>query len=423
MALRRLRFSSTEAQVSGETEAAAGLVLFGVPFEFAIFAATLLGVAIFHHRTLQVALAGLAAIALYKLAFTGFGEGSGFAGLGAHLVHEWVVIANLALLLTGFAILSRHFEQSSLPDLAPDLLPSGRLGGVTLLAIVFVASGFLDNIASALIGATIARHTFRGKVHLAYLAAIVAAANAGGAGSVLGDTTTTMIWIAGYSPLDVLHGYVGALVCFVAFAGVAAHVQDRHQTILARDLGGYRVDWARLAIVFFILAAAILANVVTNIVAPHVSDGFPVIGAAVWVAIVIASAWRRTDWSVLPAASFGTLFLLALVLCASFMPVKDLPEPSWQGALGLGLVSSVFDNIPLTALALKQGEYDWGVLAYAVGFGGSLVWFGSSAGVAVSNLFPEAKSVGNWLRAAWWLIPAYVVGYAAMIWLLGWNPH
>jgi Na+/H+ antiporter NhaD/arsenite permease-like protein len=61
-------------------------------------------------------------------------------------------------------------------------------------------------------------------------------------------------------------------------------------------------------------------------------------------------------------------------------------------ALALGFISAVFDNIPLTALALRQGGYDWGVLAYAVGFGGSMLWFGSSAGVALSNMYPEAKS-------------------------------
>ena len=58
----------------------------------------------------------------------------------------------------------------------------------------------------------------------------------------------------------------------------------------------------------------------------------------------------------------------------------------------------MFDNIPLTALALKQGGYDWGYLAYAVGFGGSMIWFGSSAGVALSNMYPEAKSVGRWVQ-------------------------
>ena len=51
----------------------------------------------------------------------------------------------------------------------------------------------------------------------------------------------------------------------------------------------------------------------------------------------------------------------------------------------------MFDNIPLTALALKQGGYDWGFLAYAVGFGGSMIWFGSSAGVALANLYPGGE--------------------------------
>ncbi len=59
---------------------------------------------------------------------------------------------------------------------------------------------------------------------------------------------------------------------------------------------------------------------------------------------------------------------------------------------------SFFDNIPPTELASKQGGHDWGVLAYAVGFGGSMQWFDSSASVALSNLFPEARSVGQWLK-------------------------
>ena len=109
---------------------------------------------------------------------------------------------------------------------------------------------------------------------------------------------------------------------------------------------------------------------------------------------------RRPDWEVLPETFKGTIFLLSLVT----MRVDDAGRDgcraaSWQTAFGLGFVSAVFDNIPLTALALKQGGYDWGFLAYAVGFGGSMIWFGSSAGVALSNQFPEAKSVVAWLRA------------------------
>jgi hypothetical protein len=116
------------------------------------------------------------------------------------------------------------------------------------------------------------------------------------------------------------------------------------------------------------------------------------------------------------------VFLLALVTCASLMPVEKLPPASWQTTLGLGFVSAVFDNIPLTALALKQGGYDWGMLAYAVGFGGSMIWFGSSAGVAISNMFPEAKSVGRWLAAGWHVALAYVAGFVAIMLVVGWQP-
>jgi Na+/H+ antiporter NhaD/arsenite permease-like protein len=102
--------------------------------------------------------------------------------------------------------------------------------------------------------------------------------------------------------------------------------------------------------------------------------------------------------------------------------VDYLPPPSWQTAFGLGLLSSVFDNIPLTALALKQGGYDWALLAYAVGFGGSMTWFGSSAGVALTGQFPEARSVTVWMRQGWHVQLAYVVGFLVMLALRGWSP-
>ena len=63
------------------------------------------------------------------------------------------------------------------------------------------------------------------------------------------------------------------------------------------------------------------------------------------------------------------------------------------------------------------------MLAYAVGFGGSMIWFGSSAGVALSNLFPEAKSVGAWVKNGWHVALAYVIGFLIMLAVVGWQPH
>jgi Na+/H+ antiporter NhaD/arsenite permease-like protein len=406
--------------------AAQPVYFLGIPVDFILFALTLLGIAIFHHKTLQVALTGLAAIVIYKLAFTGFKFGTGLAGLGLHMQHEAVVLANLFLLLMGFALLSRHFENSRVPDEMPAFLPDGWQGGLALLAIVFVLSGFLDNIAAALIGGAMARHVFKGKVHIGYLAGIVAASNAGGSGSVVGDTTTTMMWIDGVSPLSVIEAYIPAAAAFFVFGIPAAIQQHRYSPIVKDAPRGLQIDWASLVIVALILVIAIAANVTANLKSPAILDIVPVIGLAVWV-VILATAWlRRPDWAIMPETFKGTIFLLALVTNASLMPVEELPLASWQTVLGLGFLSSVFDNIPLTALAIKQGGYDWGFLAYCVGFGGSMIWFGSSAGVALSNMYPEAKSVGRWLRHGWHVAIAYVFGFFVMLAIVGWAadaPH
>jgi Na+/H+ antiporter NhaD/arsenite permease-like protein len=395
----------------------------GVPVDFVLFALTLAGVALFHRHTLQVALIGLAVITLYKLGFTGFKTGAGLAGLGRHMAHESIILTNLLGLLLGFALLSKHFEDSKVPEELPRILPDSWWGGFWLLVMVFVLSSFLDNIAAALIGGTMARVVFRGRVHIGYLAAIVAASNAGGSGSVVGDTTTTMMWIDGVDPLDVVHAYAAAVVALVVSGLVAARQQHAHAPITKDAPAGVRVDWARVGIVGFILVSAIAANVVANLYFPAVLDQFPVIGAAVWVAILLSVPLRRPDWSLLPGALKGSIFLLALVTCASMMPVEKLPAASWQTAFSLGWISAVFDNIPLTALALKQGGYDWGMLAYTVGYGGSMIWFGSSAGVAISNMYPEARSVGRWVRHGWHVALAYVLGFFVMLATVGWMPN
>lgn len=398
----------------------------GIPVDFVLFGLTLLGVALFHHRTMRVALAGLVTISIYKIAFTGFKTGAGVIGFVSHVSHEWVILANLLCLLMGFALLSRHFEKSHLPVMLPKYLPQDWKGAFVLLVMVWILSSFLDNIAAALIGGAMAHQLFRAKVHIGYLAAIVAASNAGGAWSVLGDTTTTMMWIAGVSPVQVFEAIIATAVALSIFGVPAAIKQHKYSPILGHAHEHTQVDWIRISIVGLILILALVTNVIVNVKFTGQGDHFPFIGVAVWVAILLSISARRPDWEVLPRAFRGSIFLLSLVLIASMMPVEKLPLASWRTVFGLGFVSAVFDNIPLTALALKQGGYDWGFLAYAVGFGGSMIWFGSSAGVALSNMYPEAKSVGQWVRHGWYVAVAYVIGFFVMLGVLNWHadtPH
>ncbi len=405
----------------GGTSAFAGPMAGSTPLEFIMFAAMLFFIAFVHVNTMMTAVAGAVIISAYKILFSPFGEGAGLAGLAGHFGHEWVMLGNLLALLLGFALLTKHFENSAVPAVLPHYMPDGWKGGLVLLIMVFVGSAFLDNIAAAMIGGAVAHTVFRAKVHVGYLAAIVAASNAGGAGSVVGDTTTTMMWIAGVPPLEVFDAYVAAGVALFVTAIPASLQQQRYNPIMKDTPQGTRVDWTRVGIVAFILALAIGTNMALNLKFKALIDVFPFLGLAVWIAILVTAPLRRPDWEELPGALRGSIFLLSLVWCASLMPVEHLPAASWPTTLSLGFVSAVFDNIPLTALALKQGGFDWGMLAYAVGFGGSMIWFGSSAGVALSNMYPEAKSVTKWIVQGWHVIIAYIAGFVVLMLLVGWQ--
>ncbi|MBN8779217.1 MULTISPECIES: SLC13 family permease [unclassified Thiobacillus] len=375
------------------------------PVEFFFFALTLLGVALMHQRNFEIALTGLVVIALYKVSELGY-------PLLPHLGHEAPLLLNLLGLLLGFAILAKVFEESHVPDLLPHWLPDDWRGGFLLLVLVAVISSFLDNIAAAMIGGVIARRVFQGKVMVGYLAAIVAASNAGGAGSVVGDTTTTMMWIAGVPALHVADAFIASIVAVTFSAFVAAHKQHAYQPIRKDWPRDHQVDWVRLGVVGLIIGGAIAANVIL---------GLPAVG--VWAAIVLGALIRPAPWREAFHALKGSLFLIFLVTAASLMPVDKLPAASVHTTFGLGFVSAVFDNIPLTKLALDQGGYDWGMLAFAVGFGGSMIWFGSSAGVAITNEFEEAKNTGRWIREGWHVAMAYVLGFWVLYFVLGWVPE
>jgi Na+/H+ antiporter NhaD/arsenite permease-like protein len=83
-----------------------------------------------------------------------------------------------------------------------------------------------------LIGGAMAHQLFRAKVHIGYIAAIVAASNAGGAWSVVGDTTTTMMWIAGVPPSHVFHAIIAATVALFIFGVPAAIVQQKYSPLI-----------------------------------------------------------------------------------------------------------------------------------------------------------------------------------------------
>ena len=230
-------------------------------------------------------------------------------------------------------------------------------------------------------GGVVARHTYRDKVGIGFLAAIVAAANAGGAGSVIGDTTMTMIWIAGVSPLEVAPAFIGATAAFAVF-GVAASIQQHRLSPIQQHVGAeLRLDWMRLGL---------------------------------WAAIVGTSFIRKPDWTVLAPAAKGAIFLLALVAAASMMPVESLPRPSWQSVFGIGVIAAVFDNIPLTALALKQGGRLGAVsLCCWCGRIDFMVWVFRRGGS--DEFISQGTFGGAMVKEGWHVSLAYILGFFVML--------
>jgi hypothetical protein len=120
-----------------------------------------------------------------------------------------------------------------------------------------------------------------------------------------------------------------------------------------------------------------------------------------WAGMVVAAPLARAQL----ASAAGNLQGHHVPLGARRLRVdnasRKTPSRLLADGTGARVLSAVFDNIPLTALARNRGGYDWGHLAYAMGFGGSMIGFSSSAGVALANMYPDAKSAARWRLHGW----------------------
>ena len=206
-----------------------------------------------------------------------------------------------------------------MPHVLPRFLPDDWKGGFVLLVMVFVLSSFLDNIAAALIGGTVAASVFKRRVHIGYLAAIVAASNAGGSGSVVGDTTTTMMWIDGVSPCSMffmpMRRHSGIAAVRLLRRTPATCLCSRSRKTPARDQGGL----GAAGIVAWILVAAIGTNIIINTRFAEYSSALPVHRRGGVGGDLLAMPLSKPEWSLLPDAIKGSVFLLSLV----FMRVDD----------------------------------------------------------------------------------------------------
>lgn len=375
------------------------------------FVLSILGVALFERYSKYFLLLGGISIVSVRL----FLHNESFHTILLPLISHKTFLLDLFFILTTFSFISEHFERSRLTNVIKHIIPNRPSGYFTLLFIIFVLSIFLDNIIAALIGGTIAKGII-GDVCIPFIAAIVAAANAGGAGSVLGDTTTTMIWLSGVPAANLLYAFFGSCAALLLFGIPASRyqysqIENKQQETECKKHS--RIDWTRLFFVVFLLCTLITANTIKN---SYSEKGFindyPIVGIVMIFACFLTSLWRNVSKTTLKKNMYGHFLLLGLIINANLLDISSLPKPSTISTFILGITSAFLDNIPLTAMAIEQKGYNWPLLAFSVGFGGSLMWFGSSAGVVLTQHLKKGRVIKGWLSLP--LILSFIAGFSAI---------
>ncbi|HEY1191742.1 MAG TPA: SLC13 family permease, partial [Gemmata sp.] len=240
--------------------------------------------------------------------------------------HRFHLLWNLAAILPGFALVSYYFEHS------------GAAAGIArswfartdarVLWCVFFLSVVLDNIAAAMIGATIVASMYGRHPPFKLIVAIVMASNLGGAPSPVGDTTTVMIFMAKVCPVtDLFKGAVAVLpVQFLLTVWASRHSEKRlcEQQILAhaeREVGqadrefhqphqphqtvSWRSMWPLLGVVGLLVGNVFLDQ--------------PALGLWVGMLAGLAIGRIRLNWRELLKAVPNAVFLVTLVATAELL--------------------------------------------------------------------------------------------------------
>lgn len=294
----------------------------------------------------------------------------------------------------------------------------------------FVFSSLADNITATLVSVTlILSLNLPTKKTIRFATLVVFAVNSGGVSLITGDVTTLMIFLEG--KVDILDLLMLSLPAFTAVM-VLALLLSRGMS----DTVEISIKKSEVRTVDILIAIAFLGTIISTIVANVLFGIPPVLMFLMGMATMFLIARffnddEEEEQSILEyirVIEFETLlFFLGILLLVgmlkeievldSIVRMYEVLPPSIANFL-MGVLSSVIDNVPLTAALLKAGivmtEAEWLGLTYAVGVGGSLLVIGSAAGiVAMSKI--EGLTFGSYARYSAILLIVYAIGYLASV--------
>ena len=311
--------------------------------------------------------------------------------------------------------------------------------------ITFISSSLLDNLTTTLVMLQIGRRLYlREENFNIFVINTVIAANAGGAMSPVGDVTTIMIWLAEkFTAWQILlWGIFPSLAAWVVPQFLLTRQIVKENRVGRNSEEVLPLQWNIILLGFMTFGFAVVVNLL------HLPPFFGILFGLGTAAIVIDYRMKRGKLkkssnkivNVIKTIDMSTIiFFVGILLAVNALNVYGIldqisgllfgSDPGSNGnaiVIGhslLGLISAIFDNVPLTAGVIDMLPGDihyqyWVLLAITAGTGGSLLVIGSAAGVAAMGQVPTL-TVNYYIKKG--TIPA-LLGYVLAIgtWYLQW---
>lgn len=359
-----------------------------------------------------------------------------------HEIFSLVVFLLAAMSLVEILISCGIFDALRTKMLAYKL--TNRKQFLIIMGVAFFLSAIVDNLTATIIMIQIARKFFKGNNIVVAAAGIVLGANAGGAFSPIGDVTTIMLWIAGkFSAIEIiLNGFLPSVVIgIVAYLMLVPKIDDSVEDDTPQMTQRYSFSLSKKIIIGSAAVSFLLPVLFKMIHLPPVLGILTGLGIT-WFLVELLAHKGQTDSKLtarieeliqktdIASIKFFIGILLA-VSALSAIGVLEIVSGYIYGAemttqrviignVVLGIISSILDNIPLTAIAIDVLEatntHLWILLALCVGTGGSLLAIGSAAGVVAMGLVKEL-TFKRYFEVAF--IPALVSFLAGVIFWYG----
>ena len=306
--------------------------------------------------------------------------------------------------------------------------------------LAFFISPVADNLTTALILSTVLLTI--DKDNRAFLVPgainIVVAANAGGAWSPFGDITTLMVWVAGKGSFtEFLYLFPAAIIGWGITAFLLSRFVPEGKPPFNAD--EKKVDIAEggkqiIGLFALTIAMAVISHQVLHLPAMWgMMFGLAMLKMYVYKINISDSDTQMNAFSWIAKIENDTLLFFFGILAAvgglHFLGFLEYFTALYTqfGAtavnIGVGFLSAIVDNVPVMSAVLKanpnmgaDAQSQWMLVTMTAGVGGSLISFGSAAGVGVMGKMHGIYTFASHMKYAWTVLIGYIA--SIIIWYI-----